>query len=343
MIGKLRDGYRKAKQQAAAAFDLMHMINAKADGQSLRIEAIFSELQVLRRENRLLLDQLALPAADLWRGGPAPPAAAQAGRGVFPSSVGCRQEMFDAPYFAYWLKQLDYEPRYHRKLWEFVFICQALAERGLLVPGARGLGFGVGEEPLSALFAARGCEVLGTDMAPEAAAEAGWTETQQYAAGKAALRWPEICPDAVFDANVSFRVVDMNHIPEDMTGFDFCWSACALEHLGSIELGLAFIERSVDCLRPGGFAVHTTEFNLSSNDETLDNAGTVLFRRRDFEALARRLGAAGHVVAPLDFTEGDTALDRYIDVPPYRDEPHLRLALDGYATTSFGFIVQRKF
>jgi len=68
--------------------------------------------------------------------------------------------------------------------------------------------------------------------------------------------------------------------------------------------------------------------------------GTVLFRRRDMEVLAERLSARGHLVAPFDFDPGLAPLDRYIDVPPYRSEPHLKLAIEGFATTSIGFIVQ---
>jgi hypothetical protein len=45
----------------------------------------------------------------------------------------------------------------HRKMWEWLFIAEALHEREMLEPGRRGLGFGVGREPLVALFAARGC------------------------------------------------------------------------------------------------------------------------------------------------------------------------------------------
>ncbi|MGA2474666.1 MAG: hypothetical protein ABSG39_14435, partial [Acidimicrobiales bacterium] len=36
----------------------------------------------------------------------------------------------------------------HRKMWEWLFIAEALRERGVLVPGCSGLGFGVGKEPL---------------------------------------------------------------------------------------------------------------------------------------------------------------------------------------------------
>lgn len=133
----------------------------------------------------------------------------------------------------------------------------------------------------------------------------------------------------------------MNHIPESLTDFDFCWSACALEHLGSIEKGLAFIERTVSCLKPGGWAIHTTEFNLSSNTHTVDHLDTVLFRKQDLDELALRLTAQGHKVAPLNYDPGDGIIDRYIDVAPYRDVPHLKIALAGYAATSIGIIVQR--
>ena len=43
-------------------------------------------------------------------------------------------------------------------------------------------------------------------------------------------------------ALVSLRHVDMNHVPADLAGrFDIVWSACALEHLGSIANGLRFM------------------------------------------------------------------------------------------------------
>jgi 2-polyprenyl-3-methyl-5-hydroxy-6-metoxy-1,4-benzoquinol methylase len=62
----------------------------------------------------------------------------------------------------------------HRKLWEWLFIAEALHQQGVLRPGSRGLGFGVGQEPLVALFASLGCSVVATDMAPDAAVAAGW-------------------------------------------------------------------------------------------------------------------------------------------------------------------------
>ncbi len=301
---------------------------------------VTAHVERMTRESRTLLGALSLPPAETWNDGPRH-RPGKPGAEEFPNSTLCRQESFERPVFHYWIQQLQQQRVYHRKLWEVVFICQALWERGAIRPGARGLGFGVGREPLTAWFASEGCHVVATDLAGDQAEGAGWMETAQHAAGLEALRYPLICPDPVLDRNVRFRDCDMNNIPADLTGFDFCWSACAFEHLGSIEAGLAFVERSVECLRPGGWAIHTTEYNLSSNEQTLDNDATVLFRRRDLETLADRLRAKGHRMAPLDLEPGTAPLERYIDVPPYRVQPHLRLALEGYSATSVGVIVQR--
>ena len=61
----------------------------------------------------------------------------------------------------------------HRKMWEWLFIAEALRERGMLAAGHRGVGFGVGQEPLVALFAAAGCAVVATDQPHESAVASG--------------------------------------------------------------------------------------------------------------------------------------------------------------------------
>ena len=292
------------------------------------------------REHRLLARQLTLPPPALWKSGP-PSAGTHADHGGPRCSSLCRQDVFETEWFLALMRRLGQRPRYHRKQWEYAFICEALEDRGVIRPRSRGLGFGVGTEPLSAYFASKGCRILATDLAADAPAAAMWSQTGQFASEKERLRAPGVCPDELFDANVEFRACDMNVIAADIHGFDFCWSGCALEHLGSIEKGLTFIERSLDCLVPGGVAVHTTEFNVASNDDTLTNGPTVLFRRQDMEALARRVAARGFEVAPFDFNPGDRPLDRYVDVPPYLDVPHLHLAIEGYAATSIGIVIRK--
>lgn len=258
-----------------------------------------------------------------------------------PVSQACTLSQMEEPAYAYWCRAIAEVPRHHRKQWEFCYILQALVRQGCLAPGLSGLGFGVGTEPLASLFAARGARILATDLEPERAQQSGWVETAQHAASKQALNARRLCPQTAFEELVEFRFMDMNAIDEDLAdNFDFCWSACALEHLGSIEAGLAFILRSVDCLRPGGVAVHTTELNCDSDEETLDTGGTVLFRRRDFEQLAGELRMRGCTIE-LNFNLGDHPLDKHIDVPPYSNDQHLKLQIDRWASTSYGLIVKK--
>jgi hypothetical protein len=104
------------------------------------------------------------------------------------------------------------------------------------------------------------------------------------------------------------------------------------------------------CLKPGGVAVHTTEFRLDGDGPRLDNWNTVLFGRRDMEALAARLAERGHAMAPIDYGPGRGALDGYVDVPPYGRQtmdgfalpvaPHLRLSVDGIPATSIGLVIR---
>jgi SAM-dependent methyltransferase len=228
----------------------------------------------------------------------------------------------------------------HRKMWEWLFIAQALTERGMLRPGRRGLGFGVGREPLVALFAASGCDVVATDLAPAAAAAAGWTATgDEYSGSQELLNEHQLCPPQEFAARVTYRHVDMTRIPQDLRDFDFTWSSCAFEHLGSIGAGADFVVAQMACLRPGGVAVHTTELNVSSDERTVAEGGTVLYRRSDLLALAKRLSRLGYRIE-LDLREGWTPDDRHVDAPPFSDV-HLRTTLGEFVTTSVALIIER--
>lgn len=258
-----------------------------------------------------------------------------------PTCQICTQGQMESEEFRSWAAEVGVEPRKHRKLWEFAYITAVLRTAGLLRPGARALGFGVGTEPLPSLFARHGVEVMATDAPPELVQDQGWGSTNQHATDLDNLHKPGLLPIELFREQVSFRPVDMNAIPADLTGFDACWSSCALEHLGSLEHGLRFVEASLNTLRPGGVAVHTTEFNLSSNAETFEKPGLSLFRKRDIEALLTRLLDAGHEVLPLNLHPGEGEVDTHIDLPPYT-LPHLKLEVAGYVSTSVGLVVRKR-
>lgn len=253
----------------------------------------------------------------------------------------CKEADFTAPWFAAACSKLREGFRYHRKLWEWCYIYQALRERGALMPFKRGLGFGVGKEPLAAAFASFGCEIVATDMDVEAAKAQGWVDTNQHAVALSDLNDRGLCDPDQFNHLVTYETADMNRISDRYIGqFDFTWSSCCFEHLGSIEHGKQFIVNQMNCLRPGGVAVHTTEFNLSSNEQTLETDVLVLYRLRDIDWMVQTLKAYGYKV-DIDYTVGTGPIESYVDVPPFKLNPHLRLMLDRYVSTSVGLIIEK--
>ncbi len=254
----------------------------------------------------------------------------------------CKAMDFQADWFRHWCDQLNETPNFHRKQWEFVYVMQSLWERGCISPGKKGLVFAVGTEPLPAMFASFGCHILATDIFPEKGISMGWDNANQLCFGLESLNKRRLCDEEDFEKLVSYRPVDMNDIPPDLVDFDFNWSSCSFEHLGSLDKGFLFLKNQLKTLKPGGWSVHTTEYNLSSNDETQENNSTVLYRQRDIEYIAGELRKEGHFVEELDFSVGGLPEDYMVDVEPHQQKVHVKLQVDKYVVTSIGLIIRKK-
>ena len=290
---------------------------------------------------------------------------------VMPGSKACTQADYHSDWLAYWNARIGLPLMFHRKLWEYAFIAQTLYAHGVLRTGTKGLGLGCGEEPLPSLFAAYGCQILATDAPPGSLDGDAWRNTAQHTSSSDQAFKPGLISRQEFDRLVTHDFVDMNALPKELqSGYDFTWSTCACEHLGSIKHGLDFLERVISVLRPGGISVHTTEFNYSDGHGTIDHRSVVLFQRSHFKRLADHLTAQGHQVLPLDLSIGEMPLDQFIDVPPYswdiyersddlarqwrelvangscfmpevHRQAHLKVAVEGYPCTCFGLAVIR--
>jgi SAM-dependent methyltransferase len=266
------------------------------------------------------------------------------------TSRTCRQADIEHDWLRHWSRILGTPPVYHRKLWEDCFVLQSLWEAGMLAPGRRALGFAVGREALPAILAAHGVSVVATDLDGSDERARDWIETGQHGSATEGLYRPGLLDRAEFDRLVGFRPADMARLPDDLLqgGFDMVWSVCALEHLGNLDRGMAFVEAAMRCLKPGGIAVHTTELNLDEAGETLSQGGTVLYQRKHLEQLAARLAAQGHRMLPLDYAHPPGIMDQFVDIPPFEEgrvplghlsPPHLRLSIAGHAATSVGIVV----
>jgi len=108
-----------------------------------------------------------------------------------------------------------------------------------------------------------------------------------------------------------------------------------------LEQGKQFIYSSLECVRPGGVLVHTTEYNLSSDFDTLTEGQVTAFTRRDIQEVVHTLRVAGCSIAEPDFSIGNMWLDWHVDESPFDMTRHLRLRWENFIITSIGLIIRR--
>jgi len=278
-----------------------------------------------------------------------------------------KAQFFVEPWFQQRREELQEDSRIHRKIWEFAVIAQVYDEQSNVltedekeqlkesvdrfingdmprIPNRRMrnvLGFGVGREPLPSWFYHQGCYMTATD-APLDIVQTDWTQSGQHAASLKQIRRLDLDPAG--SGVLSYRPVDMNHIPSDLLygNFDFIYSAGSFEHLGGLDAGIYFFLRSMAALKPGGIACHTTEYNPLSDRETLNGEGLCIYRKQDLEKLEIMLRDQGDELFPLDLSGGDLDEDLYIDRIPYHGIPsHLSLYIGPHVTTSIVLIARR--
>lgn len=235
-------------------------------------------------------------------------------------------------------------PRY-RKLWEWAYVLHLAELNGVLAPGRRAIGFGVGREPLPGVIASRGVEVLATDQAPELSTE--WAATSQH------MGTIEEMERAARDAGapngmVRGRYVDMTDVPDDVGTFHLVWSCGSLEHLGSPRAGLDFVLRTLDLLEPGGIAVHTTELDLVPQDVSVDYGHLAGYQPHELADFVEEVRARGFEMDGNWYVCLDTPEDRWIselengisDVDLHR-RVHLKVAVVDSVFTSVGLAARR--
>jgi hypothetical protein len=208
-----------------------------------------------------------------------------------------------------------------------------LATEGFIAAGKRGLGLEVDNDRIAALLASRGCEVLAT-----ASAEPGG-----LSAADRCLRlfYPDVIHIEEFDRLVRFAELNSSSVGEIAAGsVDFVWSIGMPGRLGTVDAALDFFEASTKPLRPGGIALHTFEFNLTSNWSTWEQPGNVLLRLRDIEALAERLRPSGCRLLPLNTHPGQDVADEKVR-STIGGAPGLRQRVGMMVTTSFGLAIRK--
>src|SRR5262249_52268764 len=129
-----------------------------------------------------------------------------------PVSQLATENQFNSPRFHFWCNELHEGFQFHRKLWEYCYVMEVLNHFDMLQSGKKALGFGVGTEPLPALFAKYGVQVLASDQDFNQAKSQGWASTNQYSTEKDNLNTRNICEQSQFNQLVDLCTIDMNAI-----------------------------------------------------------------------------------------------------------------------------------
>jgi hypothetical protein len=233
----------------------------------------------------------------------------------------------------------------NRKLWEWALILETARISNTLKEGKRALGFAVGQEPIPAILAKYGVSVLASDKHTEQSD--AWIHTKEHMNAVQDLLLPEVVDNEILVQKVNSVHIDMNHIPLDLGKFDFIWSSCAIEHLGSPEKGLEFVMKSIEMLEEGGVAIHTTELELTQKNVTADYGNCAIYRLEDLKDLEERVRQRGFKIELNTSIDMSTPKDRWISRIPLvgvdktKDLAHLKLAIADSISTSFSIVVQR--
>ena len=235
----------------------------------------------------------------------------------------------------------------NRKLWEWALILETARISDLLKEGKRALGFAVGQEPIPAVLAKYGLSVLASDKHTEKSD--AWIHTKEHMGAMSDLFLPEVVDNEVLTQLVECKHIDMNHIPSDLGLFDFIWSSCAIEHLGTPAKGLEFVLNSVEMLKPGGVAIHTTELELTQKKVTVDYGNCAVYRLEDLHELEFTVRELGYKMELNTFVAMSSPKDRWISRIPLvgvdktKDLAHLKLAIADSISTSFSLVIQKEF
>lgn len=239
---------------------------------------------------------------------------------------------------------------YIRKLWEWWVVCETYWRYVALNPdsGRRCLGFGVGREPVAVWLVSHGEAdlVVATDLAGTVDV---WDDTDQKARGVLDLLKAVGTKHIDSIRRLHFYSIDMDDIdPLRTADFDFTWSCGSMEHIGGKEALKRFYLRQFDCLRPGGWCVHTTEYDYENDpSNTLDAHDICLLNDADIQDIATCVHNAGHQLLPIHtyLTPSSNPADTYVDRPPYCSPGsyHLRVEVcnGAYRTTSVSLIAQK--
>ncbi len=255
-------------------------------------------------------------------------------------------DWFDSEFQQVIKHELKEFPRFHRKQWEFAMIFLALRRLGLLNEENIGLSMGGGNERVLYSIARYVKKLFVTDLYSDTT---GWDcartddPTDFIRSSK---------PFDVDDSKIEALRMDMRDLQFEDNTFDFCYSSCAIEHIGDYEDFVKHFNEVSRCLKEGGIYVLTTEFQF--DDKTIEDPNNYIFAANYLKDILNNIDLSLIVEPMVSLTEHEANLPLPVNVnklfktgsldddkdkfPVY---PHILLLRGKYPFTSISFILKK--
>ncbi|HEY7751690.1 MAG TPA: class I SAM-dependent methyltransferase [Ignavibacteriaceae bacterium] len=165
--------------------------------------------------------------------------------------------------------ELKESVRFHRKQWEFAMIFLALKKYGFLSADKIGLSVGGGNERVLYSISNYVKKLIVTDL---------YDENTSWDCARTGDPTEFILNSKPFDVNeskISAMRMDMRNLQFDDNTFDFCYSSCAVEHIGDFDDFVQHFDEVYRCLKEDGIYVFTTEFQFG--DTTIKDPNNYIF------------------------------------------------------------------
>ena len=256
-------------------------------------------------------------------------------------------DWFDPEFKSVVEKELRETARFHRKQWEFAMIFLTLKKLGFLRDDKIGLSLGGGNERVLYSISNHIKKLYVTDL---------YDDSTSWDCARTANPDEFIKISKPFDydeSKIKALRMDMRNLDFEDSTFDFCYSSCAVEHIGDFEDFIQHFNEVYRCLKDRGIYVFTTELCLS--DKTIKDPNNYIFSSTYLNDIIRQIRLtpesdpnitiSKHIanlpfpsnILNLCFENGKTLSENL-----FKQFPHLMLIRGKYPFTSIQFVLRKQ-
>ena len=256
-------------------------------------------------------------------------------------------DWFDPEFLQVIREELQEPARFHRKQWEFAIIFLALKKYGMLKPDKLGLSLGGGNERVLYSIAKHIRQLTVTDLYDQN------TDWDCARTDDPNLFIIQSKPFPVEDEKIRALRMDMRQLDFDDQSFDFCYSSCAIEHIGDYSDFLQHLNEAYRVLKEDGVYVFTTEFHFG--DETIQDSHNFIFSGNYLNGLVAESNFSVEIKPIVNISDHQANRPFPSNVNNlcygnllYHEQllidtiPHLQLLRGKFPFTSISFILKKK-